>query len=83
MFTVPQFVAFVQTGAYAKGSKFKADCYDDVCLTCANTSMYVLVHTGRKMEFPEGGKLQDPEFMSTSSASQLICTYVLSACTAC
>lgn len=32
MFTVPQFVAYVQTGVYAKGSKFRLGCYDGVCL---------------------------------------------------
>lgn len=61
MFTVPQLVVYVQTGVYAKGSKFKADCYDDVCLTYASTSMYVLVYTQRKIKFPEG-EVQDSEF---------------------
>lgn len=61
MFTVPQLVVYVQTGVYAKGSKFKADCYDDVCITYASTSMYVLVYTQRKIKFPEG-EVQDSEF---------------------
>lgn len=73
MFTVPPFVAYVQTGVYAKGSKFKTDCYVDVCLTYASTSMYVLVYTERKIKFPESGTTGFrvwgfPDFMSTSQA---------------
>lgn len=75
MFTVPPFVAYVQTGVYAKGSKFKTDCYVDVCLTYASTSMYVLVYTERKIKFPESGTTGVrvwgfPDFMSTSQADE-------------
>lgn len=50
MFTVSQ------SGVYAEGSKFKAGCYDDVCLTYVSTSMRVLVYTERRIKFPEGGE---------------------------
>lgn len=51
MFTVPQFVAYVQTGVYAKGSKFKQTVSDDVRLTYAGARAFVLLRTERKIEF--------------------------------
>lgn len=79
MFTVSQ------SGVYANGSKFKADCYDDVCPTYVSTSMRVLVYTERRITFPEGGKYRTrswifgplPTRLSRCSSSSVF-TFVLS-----